>query len=61
MGTKVTESSKFTLKDISKFSEITDNTVKNAYRDIYPRIREVIPKSIPAHLLENLPTVNLNG
>lgn len=32
-----------TLKDISRISEIADNTIKNAYRDIYTYFSKIIP------------------
>lgn len=31
------------LKDISKVSEIAENTIKNAYRDIYTYLAKIIP------------------
>jgi transcription initiation factor TFIIB len=36
--------SKCTLKDISSTSKIAENTIKNSYKEIYPRRHEIVPE-----------------
>lgn len=40
---KLLNNQNITLKEISKISEIADNTIKNAYRDIYTYLSKIIP------------------
>ena len=43
MTIRILSNQTITLKDIAKTSEIAENTIKNAYRDIYPYFDKIIP------------------
>ena len=42
------------LRDISKISDIADNTIKHAYRDIYTYLPRIIPQEYHKAAKENL-------
>ena len=52
------DAQKKSIKDISYYAEIADNTIKNAYKDIYPKRFEIIKKEEWMAPLDTLPFVN---
>lgn len=54
IATQLTKDCTTTLKDISSHSKIAENTIKNSYKEIYPRRNEIIPDWKGRQPIENL-------